>query len=82
MGGHCVGADLVCMHGCWHHEMSGELTEGQILLSRGIEAINGMVERLSFDDAHHFIGILREHLDARFEQTRPLDEDFSDLLGG
>lgn len=49
------------------------ITDGDILLSRGIQVINAMVETLSFEDAHYYIGLLRQHLDARYEQTRPLE---------
>ena len=57
-----------------------EVTLRQMLTYRGIETVNAIVEQLSMDDAHEAIRILREHLEARAEQTRSLD-DFSDLLG-
>lgn len=60
---------------------SKQLPEGDVLLSQAIEAINSIVLNLSMEDAHYYISIVREHLDARFEQTRPLEDDFSDLLG-
>jgi hypothetical protein len=43
------------------------------LVHRAIEDINAIVERLDFAEAHEAIGQVREHLEARAEQTRPLE---------
>lgn len=58
-----------------------EVTLQQRLVYTGIEVINHIVERLPMAEAHEAISQLRAHLEARAEQTAPIDSEFSDLMG-
>jgi hypothetical protein len=57
-------------------------TRLQALQWTACETVNQIVEcdEESFEARHRVIQRVREHLEARAEQTKP-DEDFSDLLG-
>lgn len=58
-----------------------EATLQQRLVYEGIRAINDCVTKLPMAEAHEAICQLREHLEARAQQTRPQITDFADLLG-
>lgn len=64
--------------------MSGDVLPEQDLLWRGIEAINACVERLpSMTTRNRVLRRLRDHLDARIEQTEsdePARKNIEDLL--